>query len=261
MREPCKTFQKMQTIEPHLVECPGDEIQVMRPLSGHGAKVCGLCRRRNRNEQRERENAQKRARRAQLKKDKMTAGIGAGNVVWTTPKTWTPSVVDTPTLTLHSPQARRFNIFKVRTTTQALQYALNGTTHMATRTEDHVGVSQDEHGVYSQPRQTFATTKSNLIASNGSCDDLMVTKMYDKTSLHHQFKNESQDLLTELVDGPAHRGEKHQPVGLGITMAKDTEWSKSHTETCSLNERDFRTELTKWCTVFDEDDHDNAKEL
>ena len=260
MREPCKTFQKMQIIEPHLVECPGNEIQVMRPLSGHGSKVCGLCRSKNRHQQRGRENAQKRARRAQLKKDKMTAGIGAGNVVWTAPKTWTPSVVDTPTLTLHSPQARRFNIFKVRSTTQALQYALNGNVSTTTMTQDHVDVSQTEHGVYSHSHQTVATTKSDLVQSKGGCHD-MVTEVPQESSLHNQVKSESQDLPTKSVDGRVQQGQKHQPVGLGITMTNDTEWSKSHTESRSFNERDFRTELTKWCTVFDEEDHDNTKEL
>lgn len=96
MREPCDAFKEAQDIEAHLETCPGREIKVIRAPSGHGGRVCETCRKTNRDEQRKRENAQKRARRAKIKREKMTAGIGAGNVVWVPPKTCLPSVVGTP---------------------------------------------------------------------------------------------------------------------------------------------------------------------
>ena len=234
MREPCKAFEKAQIIMPYLKKCPVDEIQVLRSPAGHGGRVCEGCRKNNRNEQRKRENAQKRARRAKLKKERMSSGIGNGNVVWTPPQMWTPSVVDEQTLALHSPQPQR--LFKVRSTTQALQYALNGGISTATMTEKHVDVSQHERGIYSKSRHA---TISNAPQPQGYA----VTKMHDDTDLH-QCLIEPQCLLTTPLDEPLYRGQKQQPVGLGITIASNAKWDQRITESYSVNEWSCRMELS-----------------
>ncbi len=255
MREPCLAFRKAQVINSHLDSCPADEIQVIRPLSGHGGKVCEACRTKNRKEQRKRENAQKRARRAKLKRNKMTAGIGAGNVVWTAPKIWSPNVVDAQTLALHSPPTQRINTLKVRSTTQALQYALSGSLSTATMTQNHVDVSHHEHGIYSRSHQLFAATTSNILHPQEKGHDTIVTELRDDTQIHHHYESEPQDLSATLLDGPLYEDQKHQPVGLGISMPNDAKWGQYHPETCSFNEWSFRMELNEWSTVFDDDDH------
>ena len=286
MREPCKAFQAEQVLKPHLENCPGNEIQAIRPLSGHGVKVCGRCRKKNREEQRQRENAQKRARRAKLKRQKMTAGIGAGNVVWTAPKTWKPSVMDARLVAPLSPQPQRprlWNILKVMSTTQALQYALHGCISTATMTQDHVDISHHEGGVYSESCQTFATTTSNILPPQGNCDDMVVTEMHNDTSLRYQYESEPQAVATKALDEPLYQEHKGQPVGLGIkmnidaespnesvyqeqehdqvglgiTMNKDPEWYQKHTEAYPFDECSFRTELNKWSTVFDDSNEDD----
>ena len=285
MREPCKAFQAEQVLKPHLENCPGNEIQAIRPLSGHGVKVCGRCRKKNREEQRQRENAQKRARRAKLKRQKMTAGIGAGNVVWTAPKTWKPSVMDARLVAPLSPQPQRprlWNILKVMSTTQALQYALHGCISTATMMQDHVDISHHEGGVYSESCQTFATTTSNILRPQGNCDDMMVTEMHNDNSLRYQYESEPQAVVTKALDEPPYQEHKGQPVGLGInmdidaespnesvyqeqehdqvglgiTMNKDPEYQK-HTEAYPFDECSFRTELNKWSTVFDDSNEDD----
>ena len=289
MREPCKAYQAEQILKPHLENCPCYEVQAIRPPSGHGVKVCGRCRKKNREDQRQRENAQKRARRAKLKRQKMTAGIGAGNVVWTTPKTWKPSVMDARLIAPLSPQPQRprlWNILKIMSTTRALEYALHGCTSTATTTQDHLDMSHHESGVYSQSCQTFAkttttTTMSNILRPLGNCDDRMVTEMHDDTSLRCQYQTEPQatatkglddppyqspegqpvglgikmDIDTEPPDEPVFQERKHDQVGLGITIKKDPEWN--HTEAYSFDECNFQTELNKWSTVFDDSDEDD----
>ena len=261
MKEPCKAMQKAQAIKPHLKSCPGEETRVVRHLSGHGSKVCEACKKKNRDEQRKRENAQKRARRAKLKRDKMTAGIGKGNVVWTSPSVWTPSVVDAPTLALHSPQPRRPFTFKVRSTTQALQYALNGSISIATMMQNDIDVSQREHGVYSESRQMVVATTSNLLQPANDCLDEMVTEVCDATNSRHLHEDEPQDLPSKLLDEPFCEEQKRQPVGLGITIPSDHQQDHDHTEPCSFSEWSFRMELNKWSTVFDDDDPDDAKAI
>lgn len=265
MREPCKAFQKALVIDPHLIECPGDEIQVFRPPSGHGAKVCGSCKKTNREAQRDRENAQKRARRAKLKREKMTAGIGAGNVLWTAPNTWIPNMMDAQILPLYSPQPRRprgCNILTVRSTTHALQYALDGSISMATTTQDNIDVTHEEHEVYSQSCTTSAATKSKDPHPQEYSQATLAIDMRENTNLQHKYESEPQYGPTKLLDEPFCQAEKCQPVGLGITMANDAELGPNHTETCSFDEWSFRMELNQWSTVFDEDDDDGiTKEL
>ncbi|KAF6232313.1 hypothetical protein HO173_009418 [Letharia columbiana] len=262
MREPCEAFQKARTIKRHLKSCPGDEIPVIRPLSGHGVKVCGTCSKKNRNEQRKRENAQKRARRAKLKRNKMTAGIGAGNVVWAPPNTWPSIVVDSQTLALHSPQPKPLNDFNVRSMTQALQHGLNGSISTAMMSHNHVSVSQHERGVYSQSHQVLAATMSNALQLQEDGHDRIATEMRDDVTLHHQYKFESPDLPTTMLDVPVYQEQQCQHVGPGITMADDAKWEQSRTETCTFSEWSFRMELNEWSTVFDDnDDPDGGKEL
>lgn len=265
MRELCKEFQKALFINPCLVECPGGEIQVIRPPSGHGAKVCGSCKKTNREAQRDRENAQKRARRAKLKREKMTAGMGAGNVLWTAPNTWIPNIMDTQILPLYSPQPRRpggCDILKVRSTTHALQYALNGSISMATMTQDHINVSHQEHEVYSRSCPTSAATSFNDPHPQEYSQATLPTEMCEKINLRHLYEIEPQNGPTKQLDEPFSQAEKCQPVGLGITVANDAELGPNHTEACSFNEWGFRMELNQWSTVFDEDDDDGiAKEL
>lgn len=267
MRESCKEFQKARSIKPHLQKCPGNEIPVIRPLSGHGGKVCSRCSKKNKNEQRKRENAQKRARRAKLKRDKMTAGIGPGNVVWSAPNTWTASVVDAQTLALHSPPPRRRNTFSVRSMTQARQYGLNGSISTATMAQNHVNVSQDERRVYTQSHHLFAAKTSNHLQAPENVQDKTATEMHDITSLHHRYKRESPDLPSPMLDTPLYQKQQQQqrqPVGLGISIANDDDakQGQSHTEMCYSNEWSFLMELKEWSTVFEEgDDPDDGQEL
>ena len=83
---------------------------------------------------------------------------------------------------------------------------------------------------------------------------MTVAEMRNDTNLHRQYENEPQVVPTKSVDGQLCQEQKDQPVGLGITMANDTEWGQKFTETCSSSEWSFRMELNKWSTVFDEDD-------
>ena len=287
MREPCKTFQAEQILKPHLEDCPGNEIQAIRPPSGHGVKVCTRCRTKNREEQRQRENAQKRARRAKLKRQKMTAGIGAGNVVWTTPKTWKPSVMDARLVAPLSPQPQRprlWDILKIVSTTRALQYPLHGCVSTAKMTQDDVDISHHEGGAYSQSCQTFATAAtSHILRPQGNCDGMMVSEMHDDTSPRYQYESEPQAAATKALDEPPsqeHKGQpvglgiqmdidaespnepvyqeqEHDEVGLGITMNMRPEWDQKNTEAYSFDECNFRTELNKWSTVFDDSDEDD----
>ena len=262
MRDLCPVFQEAQAIKPHLKKCPVRDYEMIRPLSGHGGKVCAPCRKKNRDEQRKRENAQKRARRAKLKRDKMTAGIGAGNVVWTPPNTWAPSVVDAHTLALHSPQPQRFNTFKVRSMTQALQYELNGSISTETITHDHTNVSQDERGIYSQSRQIFAATMSDALQPQKNGHDMLATGIPEDNNLSSQHEDKTQDLTKTMIDDPEHQPQKHEQVGLGITIPNDAKWGESHAEPCSFSEWSFRMELNEWSTVFEDNgDSDDAKEL
>ena len=281
MREPCDAFGEARDIEPDLKACPVREIKVIRPLSGHGGKVCDTCRKKNRDEQRKRENAQKRARRAKLKKDKMTAGMGAGNVVWVPPHVWSPSVVDTPdtckpsvmntpafvdahTLALHSPRPRRLNTFNVRSVTKAVQCGLNGSISTATMEENHVSFSKHERGVESQSRQLFVATMSKVLQPEGNGHDKITNEIRDDAKLDDH-------LSTNSLDFPLYQEEKCEQVGLGITMADDAKWWQSHTETCFSSEGSFRMEpeglelreeLEKWSHVFEDDhDSDDGKEL
>lgn len=273
MREPCETFQEARGIDPRLKTCPRGDIEVIRPRSGHGSKVCERCKGRNRDEQRTRENSRKRERRAKLKRDKMTAGIGSGNVVWTGPEFWTPSVIDAQTLALHSPQPRRFNTLKVRSMTQALHY---GPKHRSINTakveQTHIDVSHHDCEVYSQPpRQVFTATMSDILLSQENSPDMNPIETRDNTNLCHGYEHGPQNIpsppTTAASDGPACQPQKSQPVGLGITVPDDTKQGQSHTETCSFNEWSFRMELHQWSSVFEEEEEeeddgvDYAKEL
>ena len=246
MREPCKTFEKASIIMPCLKTCPGGEIQVLRSPSGHGGRVCEACRKMNRNEQRKRENAQKRARRARLKKEKMNSGIGNGNVLWTPPEAWAPSVVDAHVLALHSPQPQR--LFKVRSTTQALQYALNGSISTATMNEKSVDVLQHEGEINSKSRHATISNASDP-------QDDAVTEVRGDKNLH-QCLTEPQRLPITPLDEPLYQGQKHQAVGLGISKANDARWDQRMMESYSINEWGFRMELNKWSTIFEDDDLD-----
>lgn len=263
MKEACKSYEQARVIEPHLKKCPGKEIPVIRPLSGHGGKVCEPCSNTNRNAQRKRENAQKRARRAKLKRDKKTAGIGAGNVVWTVPNTWVASVVDPQTLALHSPQPRRFNTSSVRSMTHALQYKLNSSFGTATIAQDPVDVSLDELGVYSPYRELFAASVvSDVVQPQENGHDRIATEICDDADWHHQYKTSPQELQPTILEPSLYHKQQRQQVGLGIAMANDAKWVQSDSETCSLKEWSFRMELNNWSTVFeDDDDPDDAKEL
>ena len=260
MRESCEAFQKAQAINPLLKECPVDEVQLIRSRSGHGGKVCLDCSSKNRDEQRKRENAQKRARRAKLKRDKMTAGIGAGNVVWTPPSTCAASVVDAQTVALHSPQPKRLNTSKVRSITQAYQCGLDGSS--ATMAPNNVNAPQQGRGIYSRSRQLFTATSSHVPQSQGDDRDRVAIEMRDETKLHHPYRSDPQDVTTTKLDIPLYQEEQREEVGLGITMTNDTKCGQSHTETCSFSEWSFRMELNQWCTVFeDNDDSEDAKQL
>lgn len=253
MRESCEAFRQAQIIKPYLKKCPDNEVQIIRPPSGHGGKVCEPCSSTNRIEQRKRESAQKRARRAKLKRHKMTAGIGAGNVVWTAPTTWRASVVDGPTLALHSPQPRRLNTFNVRLMAQAHQYELNGSISTATTAQNYVNVSQQERGVYSPSSQLFTATTSRVLQPQENGHDRVATEMRDETNLYHQYKTKTQGLPTATLDTPVYQEQQRQPVGLGISIADDVKWGQDPPETCSLNQWSFRKELEQWSIIFEED--------
>lgn len=262
MRDSCNAFQKAQILKPYVKKCPEVETPLIRPLSGHGVKVCEPCRKKNRSEQRQRENAQKRARRAKLKRDRMTAGIGAGNVVWTTPNAWRPSVVDAQILALHSPQPRRLNTFKIATTMQAIEYGLDGSTGMATMTQNLVDVSQHDREVYSQSRQAFAATTSCTLPSKGKDDDTFANDVADDAILDHQLGSELQNLPTTLLDNSVCQERNGKDVGLGITLANYPKWYTEHTKICSFNKCSFQMEFKEWSTAFEDgDDPDYAQDL
>ncbi len=258
MRESCEAFQKMKAIKTHLKKCPVEEIQLTRSPAGHGGKVCGPCSKKNRDEQRKRENAQKRARRAKLKRDKMTAGIGAGNVVWTPPNTWASSVVDARTVALHSPQPQRLNTHKVLSSTQTLQYGLNGSVSRATMAKNQMKAPQKERRVYSRSCQLFAATVSNVLQPQENGHDSITPELCHDTELHHQHRSEPHDVPTSKLDVPWYQEEQRDQIGLGITIPNDPKSGESDTDTCSF----FRMELNEWSTVFDNsDDSDDSKEL
>ena len=212
----------------------------------------------NRDEQRNRENAQKRARRAKLKRDKMTAGIGAGNVVWTPPNTRAPSVVDARTVAPHSPQPQRLNTSKVLSTTQALQYGLNGSISRATMAKTQMKAPQKERRFYSRSCQLFAATVSNVLQPQENGHDNVTPELCNDTELHHQHRSEPQQVPTSKLDVPWYQEEHCDQIGLGITIPNDAKSGESNTETCSF----FRMELNEWSTVFDNsDDSDDSKEL
>ena len=255
MREPCEAFHKEKAINIHLKECPGKEIKLMRASSGHGGKVCGSCNKKNRDEQRKRENAQKRARRAKLKRDKMTAGIGAGNVVWTPPNTWAHGVVDAQTVALHSPQPQRLNTSKVLSTTQ---YGLNGSVSTATLAKTHTKAPQKERRVYSRSCHLFAATVSNALQPQENGHVNVTPELCDDTELHHQHRSGPQYVSTAKLDVPWYQEEQRDQIGLGITIPKDAKSGESNAETCSF----FRMELNEWSTVFEDSDvSDDSKEL
>ena len=279
MRESCEAFRKAQALNPSLQRCLGVEVQTIRPPSGHGAKVCEPCGKRNRNEQRMRENAQKRARRAKLKKNKMTAGIGAGNVVWSPPNTWTPSNMDAQNLALHSPQAQRKgrprgpHVLSVRSMTQAQrQYGLNGSVSTAMMAQRHVNLCQHERDAHLESRQLFAATMSNVLHPPENGHDRIITDIHHDADLHHHYNKTGPKYLptpepdiplpTPKLDVPLYQEQQHQPIGLGVTIPNDAKQEQSHTETCVFKEWSFRMELNEWSTVFDDDDGpDDTKEL
>lgn len=260
MKETCEAFRKARATEPDLETCPVEEIKAPRPKSGHGSRVCTTCKKRNKEEQRKRENAQKRARRAKIKKDKKTAGIGSGNVVWTPPPTpWTPSVVDAHTLALHSPPARRknrrLNTFSRRSVAQQLQYGPRGnntttTTNTAPVVQNHLNAAQLKRDVYAQSRQVFETTMVHRLQSLENGHDRAMR------DVQHLYRREPQYLPT--IEPYALVRKEDQAIGLGITMANEASWEQTHThtETCSVREWKFRMELNEWSTVFDDDDEE-----
>ena len=151
----------------------------------------------------------------------MTAGIGAGNVVWAAPSIWTPSIIDAQTVALHSPQPRRLNTFNVKSTTQAIEYGLDGGIGMATVALDHVNVSQDECGVYSQSRQVFATTMSKAQPLQGKRYDMIMTEVHNDTNIIRQYQNEWLEFSAMMPCVPLYEEQKGEAVGLGITLPND----------------------------------------
>ena len=255
MREACEAFQKVQAIKTHLKKCPVRETPVIRSQSGHGGKVCERCSKKNRNEQRQRENAQKRARRAKLKRDKMTAGIGAGNVVWTPPSSWTASVVDAQIVALHSPQPKRLNTSKERSITQAYHLGLDGSSAMMA--PNHLNALQQGCEIYSQSRQLFTATLSNVLQSPEDTCDKIATEIRDEPKLHDPYRSGPQDVTTTKLDIPLYQEEQREEVDLGIALNNDSKCVQSHTEKCSFSEFTFSVELNQWCTVFGENDDSN----
>ena len=252
MREPCKAFETARLSKPHLEVCP-EEMPLIRPLSGHGMRVCKPCRVTNRSKQRERENAQKRARRLRLKKDKMTAGIGAGNVVWTPPKICIPSVMDPQTLGMHSIQSST----RVESTTQEIQYGLIGSIGRAALAQTDINISQKECGVYTQSCQEFASSMATVLPSREIDHDTVAHDMYQDNNSRHEFGSDSQDYTSTSFPTPSCGELKHEEASLDITLPLVPKWNQTTTETCSssFNEwsSSFRMELQKWSTVFDED--------
>ena len=253
MRESCEVFREAQMNEPHLEKCPNKEIEIIRPSSGHGGKVCESCGRKNRNRQREQENARKRARRAKLKRDKMTAGIGAGNVVWTAPNTWGNGVVDAPTLAVQSPTPRRLHM---RFMAQAHQHGLDGRISTSTMAQNHTKISQQQGDVYSHSRQSYRSTTYHVQQPQEHGQAKLAKEILGSTNLCQGSERKSQSLPTPSPDGPACQETKCKPVGLGITLSDDAKWGQSHGDKyCSSDwEREFRDELMKWSTVWDPDD-------
>ncbi|KAM0794328.1 hypothetical protein BDR22DRAFT_711067 [Usnea florida] len=253
MRESCETFREAQMSAPYLEKCPDKEIEIIRPASGHGGKVCESCSRKNRNRQREQENARKRARRAKLKRDKMTAGIGAGNVVWTAPNIWGNSVVDAPTLAVHSPTPRRLHM---KFMAQASQHGLNGRISTSTMAQNHTKISQEQGCVYSHSGQSYRSTTYHVQQQQEHGQFKNAEETLGSTNLCQESENKLQSLPTPAPDGPACHETKHEPVGLGITLTDDAKWGQSHGEKYSSSdwEREFRDELMKWSTVWDPDD-------
>ena len=255
MREACEAFQKVQAIKTHLKKCPVGETPVIRSQSGHGGKVCERCSKKNHNEQRQRENAQKRARRAKLKRDKMTAGIGAGNVVWTPPSNWTAGVVDAQIVALHSPQPKRLNTSKMRLITQAYHFGLDGSSAMMT--PNHLNALQQGCGIYSESRQQFTATLSNVPQSQeGECDKI-ATEMRNEPKLHDPYRSGPQDVTTTKLDIPLYQEEQREEVDLGIALNNDSKCVQSHTEKFSFSDFRLRMELNQWCTVFGDNDDSN----
>ena len=257
MRESCETFREAQMNEPQLEKCPDNEIETIRPSSGHGGKVCEVCSRKNRNRQREQENARKRARRAKLKKDKMTAGIGAGNVVWTAPNTWGDSVVDAPTLAVHSPTPRRLHM---RFMAQARQHGLDGRISTSTMAQDHTKISHQKGGVYSHASQCYRSTTYHVQQPQERCQTKTANETIGSTNLCQESESKPQDLPTPTRDAPACQETQCKPIGLGISLADDAKWGQSHGDRyCSSDwEREFRDELMKWSTLWDPDDDEGA---
>ena len=255
MRDSCEIFREAQMNEPRLEKCPDKEIEIIRPSSGHGGKVCESCSRKNKNRQREQENARKRARRAKLKRDKMTAGIGAGNVVWTAPKSWGNTVVDAPTLALHSPTPRRLHMTFMA---QARQHGLDGRISTSTMAQNHTKISQQQGGVYSHSRQSYRSTTYHVQQPQEHGQAKIAKEILGSTNLCQESESKPQSLPTPTPtpDGPACQEIKRERVGLGITLTNDDKWGHSHGEKyCSSDwELEFRDELKKWSTVWDPDD-------
>ena len=67
----------------------------------------------------------------------------------------------------------------------------------------------------------------------------------------------SLDIDDESPHEPVFQEQEHDEVGLGITMNIKFEWNQKHTEAYSFDECNFRTELNKWTTVFDDSDGDD----
>ena len=258
MRESCETFREAQMNEPHLEKCPDNEIETIRPSSGHGGKVCELCSRKNRNRQREQENTRKRARRANLKRDKMTAGIGIGNVVWTAPNDWGNSVVDTPTLPLHSPTPRRLHM---RFMAQARQHGLDGRIGTSTLAQNHTKISQQKGAVYSQSSQSFRSTTYHVQQPQEHGQDEIANETLGGTNLCQKYESKPQGLPTPTLDAPACQETQCEPVGLGITLADDAKWGQIYGDRYRSSdwECEFRDELMKWSTVWDPDDDEEHR--
>ena len=258
MRESCEIFLEAQMDEPLLTKCPNKEIEIIRPSSGHGGKVCESCTRKNRNRQREQENARKRARRAKLKRDKMTAGIGAGNVVWTAPHTLGTRVFDEPTLALHSPTPRRLHM---RFMAQARQHGLDGRINTSTMAQNHTKISQQQGAVYSHSRQSYRSTTYHAQQTQEHGQAKIGKETLGSINLCQEFESRPQGLPTPALDALAYQDIKREPVGLGITLTDDAKWGQSNGDNyCSGDwECEFRDELKKWSTVWDPDDDEEHR--
>ena len=258
MRESCKLLREAQMNEPLLEKCPDKEIEIIRSSSGHGGKVCESCTRKNRNRQREQENARKRARRAKLKRDKMTAGIGAGNVVWTAPNTLGSRVFDEPTLALHSPTPRRLHM---RFMAQARQHGLDGRINTSAMAQNHTKISQQQGGVYSHCRQSYRSTSYHAQQTQEHGQAKIEKETLGTINLCQEPESKPHGLPTPTLDAPADQEIKREPVGLGITLTDDAKWGQRYGDNyCSSDwECEFRTELMKWSTVWDPDDDEEHR--